>query len=528
MPSTDAPMPGRSELTTRLLGSAASERVWGWAIPALIAVIGGFLRFWHLDQPHKLVFDETYYVKEAASYLQVGYELASNGDSTPKPDDLFTHGTTNVFQNTPEFVVHPPAGKWMIAFGEWIFGPASSWGWRFSAAAVGTLSILMLGRIARRLFGSTLLGAVAALLLAVDGQHFVLSRTGLLDIFVMFWALAGFGLLLIDRDRSRVRLAQRVEKSGGPPGTPLQRYGPGLGIRWWRIAAGVCLGLSAASKWSGVFFLAAFGLLTVMWDVSARRTVRSRHWLVTGLFRDGTVAALQMLPVALVTYVATWTGWFLGRGGYDRQWGAQNPSASFGWVPDALRSLWRYHADMYHANITLDSPHIYQSNPWSWLVLGRPTAFFYESYKTGQHGCTVQQCSHAITALGNPVIWWGGTLALAVVLFAWALGRDWRAGAVLSGLVGGYLPWFMFQTRTIYSFYAVAFVPWVVLGLTYTIGLMLGNRDASPERRMYAAVGAGAVVLLAVVAFGFFYPVLAGSIIPQPSWGNRMWLPSWI
>jgi len=88
-----------------------------------------------------------------------------------------------------------------------------------------------------------------------------------------------------------------------------------------------------------------------------------------------------------------------------------------------------------------------------------------------------------VLALGNPVIWWGGTLALGVLLVRWALGRDWRAGAILSGLLAGYLPWFLYQDRTIFSFYAVAFVPWVVLALTYVLGLLLGPADAPRRRR---------------------------------------------
>jgi dolichyl-phosphate-mannose--protein O-mannosyl transferase len=163
------PPPGLSSvaeaaLRARLLGIGANDRLWGWLGPVAVALVGGFLRFWRLDQPHQLVFDETYYVKEAASYLQVGYELA-NKPGVDKPDTLFTKGTLDVFGTAPDFVVHPPVGKWMIAVGEWIFGPLSSWGWRFSAAVVGTLSILMLGRIARRLFGSSLLGCTAAAVL---------------------------------------------------------------------------------------------------------------------------------------------------------------------------------------------------------------------------------------------------------------------------------------------------------------------------------------------------------------------------
>jgi dolichyl-phosphate-mannose--protein O-mannosyl transferase len=597
-----------ARLRHRLLGYRPTDRFWGWAVPILITAIGGFLRFWQLNRPHQLVFDETYYVKQGASYLKSGYELSTDGDSTPKPDEKFIHGTTDVFLNTPDFVVHPPVGKWMIAFGEWLFGPASSWGWRFSAAAVGTLSILMIGRIARRLFGSTLMGGVAALLLAVEGEHFVMSRTGLLDIFVMFWALAGFGCLLIDRDRARTRLADRLaaaaadrsaaqvpdealalastfgatESAGrtGPPGLVISSgssapadsagssaeagpqdvlhpsdvpglpvaeraphdlgcaagaLGPWLGLRPWRIAAAVSLGLCAGTKWSGAFFLAAFAVAGMMWDSSARRAAGIPRWFWGTAFKDTLYHAAVMIIIAPATYLATWAGWFHSSDAYHRHWGQEHPIKALSGLPDGLlgaldtlRGLVKYHQEMLHFNITLHSPHVYQSNPWSWSVLGRPTAFYYESYKEGVSGCEVTECSRAIIDLGNPVIWWGGTIAIAVLLFSWMLGRDWRAGAVLAGLVGGYLPWFRFQSRTIYTFYAVAFVPWMVLALTFTLGLVLGPRTASPRRRAFGANVAGAVVVLAVLAFAFFWPVLSGQVIPRSEWSARMWLPSWI
>ena len=81
-------------------------------------------------------------------------------------------------------------------------------GWRVAPAFFGTLAVLVMCRVARRMTRSTLLGCVAGLLLSVDGLEFVLSRTGILDIFLMFFTLAAFGALLVDRDASRARLAR--------------------------------------------------------------------------------------------------------------------------------------------------------------------------------------------------------------------------------------------------------------------------------------------------------------------------------
>jgi dolichyl-phosphate-mannose--protein O-mannosyl transferase len=506
----------------------ASLTTWGWLAILTVTAFGGLLRFWRLDRPHKLVFDETYYVKQGISMLRAGYELKWNGAGTVV-DAKLAGGSSDVFLNEPDFVVHPPAGKWMIAAGEWLFGPTSSWGWRFSAALVGTLSILMLALIARRLFDSTLLGVIAGLLLAVDGEHFVHSRTGLLDIFVMFWALAAFGCLLIDRDVGRRRLRQRADAvQAERPLVPRDSWSWWMGIHWWRIAAAVCLGLCVGTKWSGLFFALAFGLMMIFWDAAARRAVGLKHWFV-GALAWGIISGLMITVITLGTYLACWTGWFRSKDAYDRQWAGDHPApAHWGWVPDTFRSLWYYHTQMYDFNINLSSSHPYASNPWSWIVMGRPTAFFYEAPKLGQKGCKVAQCSQAVTALGNPVIWWGATLAIALLLFQWALRRDWRAGAILAGLAGGYLPWFHFQERTIFNFYSIAFTPWVILALTYALGMLIGPPDAPPERRKWGVGAAGTVVVLAVLAFWFFLPIYSAEIIPQSSWSDRMWLQSWI
>ncbi len=521
-------------LRAHLLGRRPSSVAWGWLGPLLIAAVGGFFRFWELGRPRQLVFDETYYVKQGSSFLDYGYERSVAPSLGTTPDKLFTNGTTNVWDTAADFVVHPPAGKWMIAAGEAVFGQDSAFGWRFAVALCGTLSILMIARIGRRLFGSTLLGCVAGLLLAFDGHHFVHSRTGLLDLFVMFWALAAFGALLIDRDRSRERLAdsvagQRVE-AGAParPAARLAGFGPWLAWRPWRVVAGVCLGLCIGTKWSGLYFLAAFGLLTVLWDVGARRAAGARRWLVAGLARDGAAGFALIVPAAFVTYLASWTGWFATRGGWGRQWGAENPSANFGFVPDAVRSLWRYHQEMYGFHVGLTSFHEYKTNPWSWVIQGRPTSFFYESKTRGQEGCSVAQCSKAITSIGTPTLWWGAAAAIVVLLVVWALRRDWRAGAVLCGLAAGYLPWFFFQQRTIYSFYAVAFVPWLVLAVTYVLGMVLGPAAASPRRRLIGASVAGSYLVTCVTLFFFFWPIYTAQVIPYADWARRMWFPSWI
>ena len=213
--------------------------LWGWAGSLLVTLFGAFLRFNRLGLPHAVLFDETFYVPDAYSILRHGVEI----NHVSNVNALLARGDTHILEGAKgEYVVHPLLGKMLIAIGEWLFG-LTPFGWRFAVAVAGSLAILMTARITRRMTRSTLLGCAAGFLLALDGLEFVLSRTAILDIFVMFWVLAAFGLLVIDRDRTRAALAAAADQGGD---------GPRLGFRWPLLLANLCLGCACATKWNGV------------------------------------------------------------------------------------------------------------------------------------------------------------------------------------------------------------------------------------------------------------------------------------
>lgn len=536
-PSRPAPVTGRaarpSALADHLWPALPADRVVSWVVTLAITAFGALLRWPDLGTPHAFSFDETYYAKDAFSLLLHGTEQSFVGDAdktilASNGDPATLHG---VFAGTPEYVVHPPIGKWVISIGEHFFG-VTPFGWRFMVALLGTLAIAMTIRIGRRLTRSTLIGGIAGFLLAIDGQAIVHSRTALLDPVLMFWVLAGFGALVLDRDMMRRRLADRVRVFESDHAALLtwgQGSGPPLGLRPWRWAAGVLFGLACATKWSGVWFLIAFAVLTVFWDVAARRLVGVQTPYATTWVRTVPAAFFWLAVIALVVYVASWSGWLLTDGGYDRQWALTTPATGL-WVhvPDALRSLWHYHAEMLSFNENLTTPHTYQSNPWGWPLQARPTSYYFQSPTLGQSGCTVDKCASEVVALGNPIIWWAGVLALLHQLWCWVARRDWRAGAVVTGFLAGWLPWLFFQHRTIFTFYVVAYLPFLMLAVAMTLGAVLGPVTVSANRRTIGAAAVGVLLLGALVAAWWFYPIWTAQVIPYSQWEMRMWFPTWI
>jgi dolichyl-phosphate-mannose--protein O-mannosyl transferase len=523
-----------ASLTRRL------DRRTGWIATLAVTALAGFLRFWNLGRPEQFLFDETYYAKDAWSLLKHGF---TTGYVDGADNKILVGRVEGIFTDSPSMIVHPEVGKWVIALGEATFG-MDPFGWRVSAAVVGTLSVLVLIRLVRRLTGSTLLGCTAGLLLTFDGLHFVMSRVALLDIFLSFFVLAAVAALVVDRDWSRARMSRRVPVGWTPTDAD---WGPlrGLWFRPWRLVAGIMFGLAVATKWNALFPIAAFGLLVWAWDAGARRSLGVRRaWLKSALV-DAVPAFFHLVVVALLVYLISWTGWLLNAAEYEQAlsdtqygppWGSyiNQDADGFGELAQSVRSLWNYHQDVYtfHTRGLLDSEHVYASDPKGWLVLNRPVGIAADlDIQPGTDGCDAapgSTCLRQILLLGTPVLWWGGALALVYALVAWVARRDWRFAIPVVGVAATWLPWLRYDDRPIFSFYAVAAIPFTVIALTLAIGHLVGSARSSTRRRMYGAVAAGTFVVLVVVNFAWFWPIYTDELITTREWLQRIWFRAWI
>lgn len=497
------------------------RRLWFIAAPLAIIALAALLRFWNLAHPQSLVFDETYYVKDAWTLANNGYESAWPEGA----DERFAAGETDIFRADPSYVVHPPLGKWIIAAGMGVFGPESAFAWRATTALLGTLAVPLLMLITRRLLGSHLLALLAGLLFAIDGHAIVMARVAILDNSVMFFALLGFGAIMLDRESFARRLTERVAASRLAGREP--EWGPAIWARPWLLAAGLAFGATTAVKWSGLYFLAAFGLYTVIADAVLRRQLELPAWFSGAVVRQGPVSFLLLVPVAAVTYLASWSGWLLSRGGYFRDWAEQDGNAwtgPFAFVPRAIQSLIHYHESAYGYHVRLSSPHGYQANPLGWTILQRPTSMYYVE----SEGCIGGTCSSAITAIGNPLIWWAGTAAVLVLLYLAVRHMDGRYALILMGLVAGYLPWWAYTNRTVFQFYAIAFEPYILLALVAVAGYLLGRPDDPEKRRRRGLWIVGGFVALALLLSAFWYPLWTGTAVPKFFWQMHNWFITWV
>ena len=530
-------------------------RIEGWLVTAIAAVIAFVTRFWGLNHPHKLVFDETYYVKGAYSLLTRGYE--GDWSDGKIADPLFIAGDYSDLKDAADYVVHPPLGKWLMALGQGIFGTDNGVGWRCATAFIGVLAVILLVRITLKMFRSPWLAGFAGVAMALDGMGIVLSRTGILDNMLAFFVLLGFWAVLVDREWMRARLAQRVASGSlvgrdatetpadshvrswlrhAPelPYTPKDPWGPSIVWRPWMVVAGLAFGAACGVKWSGIYAVAVFGIVAFAWGCSARRLVGARLWFGAGVFRDGFPAFFALVPTAIVTYIAAWIPWFANPHGYFRDWAAAEAAdLPLGWAPDVINSFLHYHAEMWSFHHGLSSPHTYQSQMWEWILQLRPVSFYWTGTAEAPTTCTSGQCVEAISSIGNIAVWWLGFAALFLVVWAAIRRHEWRAWAILAGYAALWLPWLSYTNRTIFQFYAVAFLPFVVLALTYALGFVTSLlptpqqlRAPEPGRKEILAIVSVTALIAAVATFWF--PLWTGQVIDYDFWHAHMWFARWI
>jgi dolichyl-phosphate-mannose--protein O-mannosyl transferase len=502
-----------------LMARPGARRAWHWGGPAIVLLVAALLRLIGLGHPHELVFDETYYVKDAYTLWQLGYEGSWPADANLS----FNAGHPEIYLDTPSFIAHPPLGKWIIGLGLALFGAGDPVGWRIAVAVSGILLVLVTILIAQRLFRSTLLAVIAGGLIAIDGNAIVLSRVGLLDTMLALFALLGVGAVLLDRTSTERRLA---EWSGA--GDSARPWGPVFWNRPWLLAAGLAFGLATSIKWSGLYFLAVFAVYALGSEILMQRRAGIPLWLSGTILRQGPITFLLTVPVALLVYVVSWAGWFATDSGYYRHWvedgGGTAWEGGLAWVPLDVQNWWHYQASMYGYHIGEHTPHAYQSNPLSWLFLVRPTSMYWHA--NGNNAETILD-------VANPLIWWAATAALFFLVFRMILGLMQRRSVtreafILTGIAAGYLPWMLYLGRTVFQFYTIAFEPFLVLGLTAAIAFLLGSPRDPESRRVVGLRVVGTFLVLCVVLSIFFLPVWTGFEIPRWFMSMHFWFPSWV
>ncbi len=520
--------------------------VWSVVLPLIIVLVAGTVRFYQLGNPERCYFDETYYYYDARDYLQQGTE-----DS---------------------FAVHPPVGKWLIAISLSAFGTdenspeeqaivvqddnclvdegegpnpevrareaADAFARRAASAFFGSGAVLVTYFIGLRMFRRQSAALLAGALLAVDGLAVTMSRIAMLDIFLQFFVVLGVLALLVDRERMWAAVPDDLPATGDgdaeldapPPDLPTPNRG-------WLWAAGLFFGLAVATKWSA---LAPIGLAWA-WLLASELWWRRR---LTGSWTVGLGGAigrgvLALVVVPVVVYLVSYSGWFANfedTRKADRcqteviQLDTTGPVQSDGRcegvaaVSQILGGWWEEQGEIFRFHSDLEAEHPYRAPAYTWPLMTRPVAYYYESCPEGGPAdgeeCVVAPGTVSeVLGLGNPAIWWMALLGYPFLFFFAIARRSWPALTIALFLFGQTVP-YAISPRPVFLFYVTPAVPFIVLSLAFLVDKAM---DSFTMKWVPATVA-----FLATAAFVFWSPVFLGLEVPRRLWDAMILWSSWV
>ena len=308
------------------------------------------------------------------------------------------------------------------------------------------------------------------MLFAADGLSFTLARIGLLDIFLQTFVIVAVACLVVDRDRVR----ERVRAAGDR----LTDTGFRLGPRGWRLAAGLLLRLLLRGEVERDLLprplrppVAVLGPRRP----GARPACRTPPGRRSAAGCPGAAWALGAVP--LLTYLASFTGWFLGETSQGKFWAQQHPHTAFPFVPDALRSLWHQHAEWltFHNGLSQPAPVAVQP-----LVVADRRAADPAVEPAGAHrrrrrpDRPLHPDGRARRPSGSP-----SRRRCCWLIWRIVARRDPAAILVATAIVAGWVTWFVNLDRTMFIFYMAPAVPFFVLAITLALQDVIGPRDAA-------------------------------------------------
>lgn len=356
----------------------------------------------------------------------------------------------------PANVEHPLLAKVLVAAGMVCFGD-TPFGWRVAATLAGSATVAGAFALALVLTGRTRAGLFAAALGVLGFTIYIQARIAMLDTFMLAFLVWGIVVLAWS----------------------MGRRGHGA----W-IGGAALLGLATACKWSAGLYVAAAAVTFIV--MKRGHPARWRDVSIVG--------GLALLGgVSVACYFATFA-----------------PAFFYADQPLTWRTLLPFQLEMYARQTQVLPPHTYQSDWWSWPLMLRPIWYLYEPVDGAQRG---------IMFVGNPVVMWGGLVAVAALFWAWV-----RTGA--TRLLAPAMLW----TFSIAIFAAIP----KSLGFLYyyypsTVFLCVALAVAFDHWRD-AARGWDELFLLAAFALAlYFLPVLSAEPLSDAGAFRRWtWFDSWV
>ena len=165
---------------------------------------------------------------------------------------------------------------------------------------------------------------------------------------------------------------------------------------------------------------------------------------------------------------------------------------------------------MYDANKTLTATHMYASKWFTWPLMLKPV-FYWQS---------APEAGHYIYLLGNPFIYWLGTLSTIFLIFHSIFRKQDRKIAllILAGFLVNFTP-FIFIGRVMFLYHYEAALIFSIMAIVFLLDQIKKEKNK--------IIISSSIIIISLTTFIYFSPLTYGLYLDDSQLQSRIWLSSW-
>ena len=433
---------------------------------------GNTIKLNPLGEKEKMLLDESDKVPKETSYMNSSYF-----------DEVYFPRTSyETLHNLPIYeYTHPPLGKLIISIPIQIFG-LTPFAYRCLGNIAGILMILIIYLIAKTLFKRERYALFAAAIMALDGMHFVQTRIGTVDSFLVLFSLTSFlfflKFLFITHEQKRKNKVISLIISG-------TFWGMAVSVKWTALYIGIGMAI--------IYFI------KFLYDsiTSKKVDIKLILWSI-----------LSFIIIPLCIYVASYIP--IMNNPNDTVYFKSENGEEYIYIHD-VPSFINYQIAMYNYHSNVDTEHPYSSNWYEWPTMKRPVWFYYASFEDGSVG--------TIACMGNPAIWWLGIFT-TIFTFFYSIAKKDKQGMIIIVMILATLLPYPFITRCMFIYHYFIILPFVMLTIVYVISRL----SKLTEKFDYLIP---ILTLVFSCFFIYFYPIYSGKPVNLDYIKETEWIDTW-
>lgn len=426
-----------------------------------------------MGEKEKILLDEQEDVPKNYSYMNSTYF-----------DEIYFPRTAYEMLNNLSIYeyTHPPLGKIILSIPIHFLG-LTPFAYRLCGNIAGILIILVIYKIAKQLFKRERYALFSAIIMALDGMHFVQTRIGTVDSLLLLFCLTSFMFFL-------KYLYMPKEESIKIRKIPL-------------LLSGTFWGMAISVKWTSAFVGLGMGILYLI------KTIKDREINLKLLLWS--VLSFIIIPIAI--YVASYIP-IINNPNAQLYYAYENKNgetvSEYITIKD-VGSFIKYQKAMYDYHSKLEATHPYTSKWYEWPIMKRPLWFYIGRFDNDKIG--------TIACMGNPAIWWLSTATAIFTLIYTIIKKDKEGLIILVMIIATWIT-YAFIGRIMFIYHYFITLPYMMLTIVFTI-----NKLAKWKSKVDYCIPALCAIFLAF--FIYFFPVYSGMPVRLKYIKATEWFNSW-